>query len=244
MFGLRFFAGPIVHKISPIGLLFGSAVLGATGLLLLGLPMTDTAVLWLLAVTVYGIGKTFYWPTMLGVISERFPRGGALALGISGGIGMISAGFLGGPIIGYQQDYAASSGLKQTSPAAYDRYKTDVPGTPLPGLPKIAGLDNAKLGVLSDKGEKLADDLKRDADNKNLTKLKKWWESEGEPNSADDKAKVGPARVEGGKKALFWTALVPTVMAGCYLLLMVFYTLTGGYKQIHLADDEVGPTEY
>src|SRR5262249_24526246 len=115
MFTLRFFAGPIVHKISPIGLLFGSAVLGATGLLLLGLPITDTAVLWLLAVTVYGIGKTFYWPTMLGVISERFPRGGALALGISGGVGMISAGLLGGPVIGYQQDFAASSELKRTS---------------------------------------------------------------------------------------------------------------------------------
>ena len=44
--------------------------------------------------TVYGIGKTFYWPTMLGVISERFPKGGALALGLSGGLGMISAGLL------------------------------------------------------------------------------------------------------------------------------------------------------
>jgi MFS family permease len=244
MFGLRFFAGPIVHKISPIGLLFGSAVLGASGLALLGLPMTDTAVLWLLAVTVYGVGKTFYWPTMLGVISERFPRGGALALGISGGIGMISAGILGGPVIGYQQDFAASTELKKSAPPAYDRYKTNEPGAPLPGLPKIAGLDNAKLGVLSDKGEKLADDLKRDADNKNLTKLSKWWESDGQPNAAADKEKIEPARVDGGKKALLWTAIVPTVMAGCYLLLLVFYALTGGYKQVHLAENEVGPTEY
>jgi len=48
MFTLRFFAGPIVHKISPIGLLFASAVLGTAGLVLLGLPVSDTAVLWLL----------------------------------------------------------------------------------------------------------------------------------------------------------------------------------------------------
>ena len=96
MFTLRFFAGPIVHKISPVGLLFASAVLGTSGLLLLGMPATDTAWLWMGAVTVYGIGKTFYWPTMLGVISERFPRGGALALGFSGGVGMLSAGILGG----------------------------------------------------------------------------------------------------------------------------------------------------
>ncbi len=162
MFTLRFFAGPIVHKISPVGLLFGSAVLGTTGLVLLGLPMTDTAVLWFLAVTIYGIGKTFYWPTMLGVISERFPRGGALALGVSGGIGMISAGFLGGPIIGYQQDYAASTELKHTSAPAYDRYKTEEPTAPLPALPKVAGLDNAKLGVLKTEGKQLAADLERE----------------------------------------------------------------------------------
>src|SRR5438445_6537236 len=52
MFTLRFFAGPIVHKISPIGLLFASAILGTTGLWLLGLPETNTTWLWLGAVTV------------------------------------------------------------------------------------------------------------------------------------------------------------------------------------------------
>lgn len=244
MFTLRFFAGPIVHKISPIGLLFGSAVLGTTGLVLLGLPMTSSAVLWFLAVTIYGIGKTFYWPTMLGVISERFPRGGALALGVSGGIGMISAGFLGGPIIGYQQDYAASTELKNTSPPAYDRYKSDEPTAPLPYLPKVAGLDNAKLGILRDEGKQLTADLEVAAQDKNLLSLKKWWDTDGKPNAVADLAKVGAAELDGGKKALLWTAAVPAIMAVCYLLLLIYYSLTGGYKQIHIADEEVGPTEY
>src|SRR5205807_1267509 len=126
MFTLRFFAGPIVHKISPIGLLFASAVVGATGLWLLGLPLTNTTLLWLGAVTVYGLGKTFYWPTMLGVISERFPKGGALALGFSGGVGMLAAGLLGGPGIGYFQDYAAVQNLDKDVPAyaRYESYKT------------------------------------------------------------------------------------------------------------------------
>src|SRR5205085_10750720 len=131
---LRFFAGPIVHRISPVGLLFASAVLGTTGLVLLGLPMTDTTWLWLGAVTVYGLGKTFYWPTLLGVISERFPRGGALALGFSGGVGMLCAGILGGPGIGYKQDYAATTQLKQVAPQTYERYKADKPTSPLPAL--------------------------------------------------------------------------------------------------------------
>src|SRR5262249_48854843 len=87
MFLLRFVAGPLLHKTAAIGLLFFSAVIGTAGLWLLGMPTIDTFWLWMAAVTIYGIGKTFYWPTMLGVISERFPRGGALALGFSGGIG-------------------------------------------------------------------------------------------------------------------------------------------------------------
>jgi hypothetical protein len=241
MFTLRFFAGPIVHKISPVGLLFGSAVLGMTGLVLLGLPMTDTAIMWLLAVTIYGIGKTFYWPTMLGVISERFPRGGALALGVSGGIGMISAGFLGGPIIGYQQDYAASTELKRTSAPAYDRYKTDEPSAPLPALPKVAGLDNAKLGVLKTEGKQLAADFALEPDNKNLVALKNWWDTEGQPNVATDTDTVGAAVIEGGKKALLWTAVVPAAMAVCYLLLIVIFAATGGYKQVHIDHEGAAP---
>lgn len=164
MFSLRFFAGPIVHKISPLGLLFVSAVLGAAGLYLLGQPYIDSTWPWMAAVTVYALGKTFYWPTMLGVISERFPKGGALALGISGGVGMISAGLLGAPGIGYKQDYFAVHKLQESKAIdTYDRYmartdqgKPETKGFPVitqlypEFLPEIAGLDNAKLKVFDD----------------------------------------------------------------------------------------------
>src|SRR5262249_50519769 len=103
MFTLRFFAGPIVEKINPVGLLFTTAVLGTAGLWMLGQDFTNSTWPWMAAVTVYALGKTFYWPTLLGVISERFPKGGALALGLSGGIGMMAAGLFGAPGIGYKQ---------------------------------------------------------------------------------------------------------------------------------------------
>jgi MFS family permease len=192
MFTLRFFAGPIVHKISPVGLLLASAVIGTAGLWLLGYPGTTTTWLWLGAVTVYGLGKTFYWPTMLGVVSERFPRGGALALGFSGGVGMLAAGLLGGPGIGYFQDYAAAQRL-QSHPEAFARYKSyktvekptaqdyfarDDAGHKVPedkdflsftGLfPAVAGLDGARVGVLlGDPGENngLGKKLKTDVEN-------------------------------------------------------------------------------
>jgi hypothetical protein len=265
MFGLRFFAGPIVHKISPVGLLFASAAIGTVGLLLLGMPAVNTAWLWLAAASVYGIGKTFYWPTMLGVISERFPRGGALALGFSGGVGMLSAGILGGPCIGYQQDFAASRDLQQTSPPAYTRYKSDTPRSPLPFLPEVAGLDNGKIGVLNNY-EEIQQEKKKEASaltgeqamlkiQKDLELVKKqggqaealeqrlhWWDTEGLPHAAEDYPKVTTARVEGGKTALTWTAAVPAAMAICYLLLIVYFRTIGGYKVEvlvgHQAQDE------
>ena len=69
---LRFFAGPIVHKITPFALLAGSAAIAALGLVFLS---KATAIGILAAATVYGVGKTFFWPTMLAVVAEKFLKG-------------------------------------------------------------------------------------------------------------------------------------------------------------------------
>src|SRR5437867_2095524 len=120
MFVLRFFAGPIVHKISPLGLLLACTVLATLGLLWLGNSTVGLAVF--LGATVYGIGKTFFWPTMLGVVSERFPKGGALTLGAIGAAGVFSGGLLGTTGIGYVQDYYAAANLSQQAPPLYQQY--------------------------------------------------------------------------------------------------------------------------
>lgn len=91
MFVLRFFAGPIAHKVSPIGLLVGCSILSALGLYWLGsLKEGSSAFTAFLAAAVFGIGKTYFWPTMLGVTSERFPKGGSLLMCLMGGAGMLS----------------------------------------------------------------------------------------------------------------------------------------------------------
>ncbi len=97
MFALRFVAGPIVHRISPLGLLFVAACFGAVGLLLLSMAgerfdLGGAVVAATIAATIYDFGKTFYWGTMLGVTAERFPRGGALVIGAIGCVGNLSAG--------------------------------------------------------------------------------------------------------------------------------------------------------
>lgn len=91
MFVMRHFAGPIVHKLSPIGLLWVSCLLAAAGLF--ALSIANSPITGLLAATLWGIGVCFLWPTMLATTSERFPKGGALLLGMMGTAGSLSIKF-------------------------------------------------------------------------------------------------------------------------------------------------------
>ena len=113
---LRFFAGPIVHKLSPLGLLSVSAAIAAAGLIFLS---KSTGVTILLAASLYGLGKAFFWPTMLGVAAEQFPRGGALTLNTLGGLGMLAVGVLGAPFQGFIQDTKVDQDLLAANPAVH-----------------------------------------------------------------------------------------------------------------------------
>ena len=127
MFSLRFCANFIEKKIglSPVGILLVCAVLACVGLNLVSAITTFAGAL--LALTVYAVGKTFFWPTMLAVASDRFPRTGAIAISIMGGIGMLSAGMIGSPGLGYAKDRFAGEALNQSNPAAYAQYKAATP---------------------------------------------------------------------------------------------------------------------
>lgn len=237
MFVLRFVAGPIVERISPLGLLFVSAILGVVGLTLLGGAASIMACV--IAATIYACGKTFLWPTMLAVASERFPKGGAVAIGLMGGVGMLSAGLLGGPGIGFKQDYYASQQLKQTSPATYDRYKADGENHFL-GF-KTVGLNGAKVGVLEDggkeltrAGELLAKEGKQDANNAALTS---WWNN-AKATATEDKKPIDEAGLFGSRMALKLTAAVPATMAVIYLCLLAYFRMTGGYKALRVSGEE------
>ena len=118
MFVLRFFAGPIVHRINPLGLLACSAGIAAIGLLWLA-NSGSAALAVFLAATLYGLGKTYFWPTTLGVVSEQFPKGGALTLNAIAGMGMISVGVLGNPFLGVLQDKSLDDALHAQNPALH-----------------------------------------------------------------------------------------------------------------------------
>jgi MFS family permease len=101
MFVLRFFGGVLAHRLSPIGLLLACAVFSAVGLFMLAAVTTPAQAF--VAATVYGIGVSFFWPTMLSVTAEQFPRGGALLLALVGGAGNLSVAFM-LPVIGAWYD--------------------------------------------------------------------------------------------------------------------------------------------
>ncbi len=92
MFVMRHFAGQAAHRLSPVGLLWVSCLLGSLGLLLLS--VANSPITGLLAATVWGTGVCYLWPTMLAAASERFPRGGALLMGLMGTAGTLSIYFV------------------------------------------------------------------------------------------------------------------------------------------------------
>jgi MFS family permease len=93
----RAFAGPVVHRLSPTGVLLFSAIFASLGLYLLGHSTGDA--LFAGALT-FGIGVCYFWPTMLGFVSENLPRTGAVGMNLMGGAGMFAVSvymiFMGG----------------------------------------------------------------------------------------------------------------------------------------------------
>lgn len=240
MFALRFFAGPIVEKTSPLGLLAVSAMFGTLGLTLLA--NAQGIIFCVVAATVYGIGKTFLWPTMLAVVSEQFPKGGAITIGAAGGVGMLSAGLLGGPGIGFFQDSNASNFLKEKDVAVYERYKADSENAFF--SLKTVGLNGQKVGVLEDNGEKAVADLEKlkstNASGESIANqqaLVDWWNN-AKATAETDKPLVTEAGLNGGRQALQITAAVPATMFLCYGLLLIYYKSKGGYKALNVAGDE------
>jgi MFS family permease len=115
---LRFSAGPIVERLKPLGLLAVSSSIAIIGLITLSKAV---GIIIFLAATIYAFGKTFFWPTILGVVAERFPKGGALTLNTISGIGMLSVGVIGAAFLGNIQDKQIDQDLLTKHPSIYQK---------------------------------------------------------------------------------------------------------------------------
>jgi hypothetical protein len=107
---LRYFAGPVVHRLSPTGLLTCSSILAGLGLM--AMTFTERLYMIVICATIFYLGVCYFWPTILGVVSERIPKGGALALALVGGWGMAVVGLITVPVMGVIADRAGHGELE------------------------------------------------------------------------------------------------------------------------------------
>jgi fucose permease len=100
----RAFAGPVVHRLSTTGMLLFSAVFSFLGLIAMSYA---SGALVFVAAAVFAVGICYFWPTMLGFVSENIPESGALGLSVMGGLGMLSVSIV-LPIMGGFLDGAST----------------------------------------------------------------------------------------------------------------------------------------
>jgi len=218
---LRFFAGPIVHSLQPLPLLALSALLAIIGLYTLSFT---TGTMIFVAATLYGFGKTFFWPTMLGVVSEQTPKGGALTLNAISGIGMLAVGTLGFPYIGTLQADKAIQAVTSDEKLAKE----------IPGLVK-----NKELAVVENKSIYEIIDYKSISDAKVKKLVKALPEEERTKVVKDLETTIGNSK----QGALANMAIFPAIMLAGYIALIIYFQSQGGYEQVHLDEGHQPPPE-
>lgn len=192
---LRFNVGPIVKRIGPLGLMASSSLAAAVGLVFI----SNAHGIWIiLAATIYAIGQTFFWPTMLGIVAERFPKGGAMTLNSISGIGMLGVGILGAPLLGLIQDNHIDHQLIKKNPVIHEQVitaeKQSIYG-------RYMALDSDKISELDAADQEIVDQVSNDSK----------------------------------RHAMTVVAVVPFIMAICFLILILWFKKQGGYRVIELS---------
>lgn len=285
MMVLRFCIGPIEKRLKPLGVLLASSLFAAAGLYFL----SQAEGIWILVfATIYGTGQCFFWPVTLGLVAERFPRGGALTLNVMGGVGMLGVGILGSQLLGFWQDNHIDGNLKQQNPAAHVRLISPEPKESIFG--SYYALDQgvinninyktqlydfrqefaddqlegsvptfAELDVTLSGNPKYAREYKQyqiyvrnaydflvrpegDKTTKTHAEMQAALASAGifvsDENYADldaDRQLVSSVSTTAKKATLATVAILPLIMAACYLGLLIYFKVAqGGYTAIEL----------
>jgi len=219
---MRYRAGNVVHHLSPTGLLLASALVSGVGLLALSYAGSSLPVFG--AATVFAIGVCYFWPTMLGVVSERVPRSGALGLGLMGTVGMATVGLVTSPQMGAVADGYAHGRIPVVEAVAlFERTERALAGSASPDARAAADAATETLRAYRAEGELPAPGT--------ANALRTLIASDADAALvADAGAILGPADNYGGK--ISFRYVVPL----CGVLLLVFGAMylrdrsAGGYR--------------
>ncbi len=255
MMTLRFFAGVPLRFMTPPTLLLVSSLFSIAGLVLLS---EVSGIFIFVAFVLYGIGQTFYWPTVLGFTSEQFPKGGAMTLNTVSAMGLLTVGIFGVPFLGAVADGYNSSLIKTEAPALYA--KTEIDEETKEEQPVYAKPNQNFFGVKYDSVKSdalLMDDSLLTAKGKEIkarTILPDSPSKEDRETVADAQMEFGKAELltvktevgaeltknvqETGRKTLKIAALLPAIMGVSFLLIIFYFKAKGGYKPVILSAED------
>ena len=218
MMTLRFFAGIPLKFMNPPMLLLVSSLFSIAGLYAMSFAGG-----WMIfgAFVLYAIGQTFYWPTMLGFVSEQFPRGGAMTLNTVSAMGLLTVGIFGFPFLGAVQDHYNTQTVITQQAEEFDEVKTNgttFTDTTNPDDPQEKPIYESKnfFGV--------------NYESVNRSEFMKLLPEESQ-------AELDKSLASTSQSSLKVAAVLPLVMAIAFLLIIIYYAATGGYKPVVLAEE-------
>ena len=230
---LRYRAGPVVQRLSPTGVLLCSSVVALVGLV--WLSFAETTAMAFLSATVFAAGITYFWPTMLGFVSERIPKSGALGLGLMGAVGMAVVGLLTSPQLGRIADEYGHARLPEAETvellrqvdASFEVFIHEPTGDPADAR---AALDASRAVLASYEQTGVLPEIAT------ANALRAIIDSgAASPLVAEAQATLGPADNYGGRVSFRFispfTALLILIFGGLYL----HDRRTGGYRAVRLA---------
>ena len=207
MLVFRVFAGSILKFFSPPALLCISGLFSAAGLYWLS---SAAGIAIFIAFTLYALGQTYYWPCVLGFTSERYPQGGALTLNTVSAIGLLSAGVIGGPLLGVAFDKSIHETVTAEAPA-------------------LAQAAQAEGGFMWMSHEKIDPSQAK-------VYIEALPETEKEQVAAiyQEGDNQGSAQVQAGRDVLAYAVRFPLLLFIVFGGIALWFRSRGGYRQIHL----------
>ena len=247
---LRLNAKYFLDKFTPPGLLAAGGALMALGFVLFGTATGGAGAF--LGATFFGLGVTFFFPTVVGVVSERLPKTGSLGIVLTCGVGLAAAGGIGTPGVGGIGDMQVASYLNQDERRAETITVLENASETFPNFAQRARESDAPLDELG----YLAEDIERSLEYVN-TALAEYEEAGqqivgnavpqalraivGSGISADDDPLVNranellsPAEGYAGQRALMLIAWIPLLLTLFFGGMYVNDRRKGGYKAVSL----------
>lgn len=250
---LRLFAGPVVERLAPTGMLFCASILTALGLFMFSTFETGTFKL-MLAATVFAFGVAFFFPTMVGFMSERFPRAGSLGIVLMIGAGMAASGYLQGVMGGIADTHLPDAMDEQRVVSVMEEVEQRYPEYV------------AQAEAVSDDPKALADLGYRAADAATVLEHNEralaYYRENNELNgpltgnalrsivdgglpqetelASEASAIIGPADNYGGRMAFRWVMPIALVVALFFAVMYWRDRKQGGYRAVRLDSGKPG----